>query len=111
MSDLVETDTREKIGLISVVLGDHLTIEPSTSKRSLRLKDACVTAQDQSNQPLSGVKVEAFVHGKGALVIPSSVVTDADGKAKFKFKFGFITKDGEITFIVDDIKSSIMQEN
>lgn len=87
-----------------------LTVEPSSSKSSLRLKEAIITVLDQNNLPISGLIVEAIADRLGALVIPSSATTDSDGKALFKYRFKFITKNGEISFNVNGLNTTIKQD-
>ncbi len=88
----------------------QLIATPLTSGSSLRLKDATVTVLDLFGIPVSGINVKASAHGFGSIVTPSSMITSKDGAAKFKFRFGFIKKHGEILFKVNGLTATISQK-
>ncbi|MGR3179030.1 MAG: Ig-like domain-containing protein [Candidatus Anammoxibacter sp.] len=90
-----------------------LTVTPLTAKR-FSLETATVTALDQNNQPMSGIKVAASGNS-GAFIFPQSKTTGSDGKAEFLFMFifesgGFFSKNGgKITFAADSKTAIITQ--
>lgn len=43
-------------------------------------------------------------------VSPMSVITQEDGRARFRFRFGLLSKDGEIVFTADGLNATIVQE-
>lgn len=87
-----------------------LTVQPTSARSSLRLKEATVAPLDQNGDPISDVIVQASVKGLGSVVTPSSATTGEDGTAKFQFRFGFVTEGGEITFKIDSLTATIKQE-
>ncbi len=87
-----------------------IIVNPDSAKSSLQRNETIVTILDQFDQPLSGIIVESSSIGFGTIVNPSSVLTGEDGTAKFKFRFGFITNNGEITFTANGLSASIVQE-
>lgn len=91
-----------------LVLG-NLTVNPESAGNSFRPQQATVTAFDQNDDPKSGVTIKSFANGKTASVSPSSATTGADDTALFKFKFGFLTNGGDISFIADNLNVSITQ--
>lgn len=87
-----------------------LTVNPTRARRSLRLMDVTVIARDQNGKPMSGVIVGAFRSSiLGVRVTPRSVTTDANGEAKFRFRFGLSSKDGIITFSAEGLTATITQ--
>lgn len=86
-----------------------LTVDPKSTEKSFRPKEASVTAFDQNGDPMSGVTIKSFANGKAASVSPASAVTGSDGIAIFRFKFGFRTTNGEIVFSADNASVSITQ--
>lgn len=91
-------------------IGD-LLVEPAFAKRTPRYQEAVVTLLDQNGKPIPGITVRAFTNGlSGAMVHPLSAETDNDGKARFKFKFGYFTSDSKIIFNVNDMTAAITQE-
>ncbi len=88
----------------------RLIVNPETSGSTLRLKEAAVTVLDSFGMPVSNINVKASAHGFGVIVTPSSMTTGKDGAAKFKFRFGFIRKHGEIVFNVNGITATITQK-
>ena len=89
----------------------NLVVSPSSARRSLIMKNAIVTARDQVGQPLSGITVNATTGGLGITVNPVSAITDMEGTAQFKFRFGFITRNAEIIFSSEGLSATITQEN
>lgn len=88
-----------------------LLVEPATAKRTLRYQDAIVTVLCQNGKPMRDIKVKVFINGLyGTTVHPLSADTDNDGKARFKFKFGYFTSDSKIIFNADDMTAAIVQE-
>lgn len=87
-----------------------LTVNPTSDGSSLRFKKVTVTTLDQNGLPISDIIVQASANGLGAAVTPSSATTGADGTVKFKFRFGFVTKNAEITFTTNDLIATITQE-
>ena len=90
--------------------GSTITINPATGKSSLIFKTAIVTVTDNNGDGISSVMVRAKANGLMANVKPKITKTDINGNAKFKFRFGFVSKDGRITFTVDGLSTSIVQE-
>ncbi len=86
-----------------------MQVNPTSANKSIRMQAATVTVFDQKGLPMTGVKVEASANGAGVKVRPSSATTGPDGAAKFKFKFGFASNNGKITFSVGDISAAINQ--
>lgn len=108
-------DTITKPALISLTVADvpgvaDLTVSPTSAKKSLRQKNAIVTALNSNDTPVSGVEITATANGNGVKVSPQKAVTDVNGIAEFRFKFGFKSKDGEIIFTADEVSVSIVQE-
>lgn len=91
------------------ILSD-LTVEPTSAKRSLFFKDAIIKALDQDSRPLPNVRVNAAANGTAVKVSPASAVTQEDGTARFRFRFGLLSKDGEIVFTADGLRATIGQE-
>ncbi len=87
-----------------------LKVNPNSSKKSLKPKDAIVTALDQNGNSLKGLKVTARAEGKRVSVNPPSGITNEDGIVKFKFRFGLLSRNGRITFTAGDLKTDIVQE-
>ncbi|MGR3219343.1 MAG: carboxypeptidase regulatory-like domain-containing protein [Candidatus Anammoxibacter sp.] len=108
-----ETTSRELLLEAKVASADDniLTVTPETAGKSFRLKNkAVVTLLDPDGNPVSGVTIDATASGKFAKVTPSSQTTNSDGKAEFKFKFGFRTKNGSITFSSGSLSALIVRE-
>lgn len=99
---------REKVG--GSPRPSSLTVEPTTAGRSIKMQEAIVTMLDQSGQPLPGVLVNASKSGRGVRVRPSSQTTDANGTARFRFKFGLRSDNGKITFSADGLSATITQQ-
>lgn len=104
----VEPEVTPTPTLDQFVLGD-LTVNPESAGKFFRPQQATVAAFDENGDPMSGVTIKSFANEKTASVSPSSANTGADGTAIFKFKFGFLTNDGEISFNADNISVSITQ--
>ena len=83
---------------------------PTSASKLFMPQDAVVTALDQAGEPIEGVTIRASASGRGANVNPSQAVTDSDGKARFKFRFGLITNNGEIVFTANGLSVVIVQE-
>lgn len=89
---------------------DNLKTNPETASETIGRQTATVTVLDQDGNPFSGAIVSATANGKMATVSPSQATTDTNGVATFKFRFGFITKDGIISFTVKGLTATISQE-
>ncbi len=100
----------EKSDINSPVL-TTLTANQTLASSSLLRNEVIITALDQNGQPLPEVTVNSSARGSRTTVHPSSATTDIDGTARFKFRFGFVTKDGKITFSADGLTASIIQKN
>ena len=90
-----------------------LTVFPASERKSILFKEAIVTVMDQDGKPANAVTVNTSVTGKGRklpIVQPTSVITDINGEAQFKFRFPLISQDGEIFFGVDELTASIKQK-
>ena len=108
-------------GTISVIMDEEsddttpvltsLSVNPTSSGSSLRRNEVIVTALDQNGQPIPNITVNASASGLRATVHSSSAITDIDGTVRFKFRFGFVTKDGKITFNANGLTANIVQEN
>lgn len=85
-----------------------LIVNPGSSGNSLRLKEAIVTALDQNNLPMSDITITSSASGGNAIVSPGIAAT-VDGIAKFRFRFGFTSNDGKITFRADSLITNIIQ--
>lgn len=103
-------DLEVSLAPTSPTIPSRIIANLDTAASSLRLKEAIVTTLDQDGQPLSDITVKAFAKGRGSVVIPASTTTSSDGTAKFRFRFGFISSDGEVTFNVNGLVTSITQE-
>lgn len=104
------------LAFVSVILDEplelaNLVVNPSSARRSLRMKDAIVTARNQVGQPVSGITVNASTSGLGVTVNPASAITGLDGTVQFKFRFRFITGKGKIIFSADGLSATIAQKN
>lgn len=108
ISERVVTVIQDKEAETPVITS--LAVSPTLADSSLILKEAVVLALDQESQPISGITVNASANGLGAKVKPTFVTTSVDGTAKFEFRFGFVTKDGKITFTANDLTATISQE-
>ena len=113
VSDSLETDTREKSDLITIlpstlpIRPTTLTVSPMTARRSLRSQKATVTLLDQDGNPMSGLEVNASTNGRQVTVTPSSAITNSNGTADFDFRFGFLSQNKEITFTITDLTATI----
>ncbi len=87
-----------------------LDVSPATARSSVLPKKAVVKALDGAGKAMAGITISAQVFGKRAAVDPALATTGADGSAEFKFRFGFVTKDGKITFSAEEVETSISQE-
>lgn len=86
-----------------------LKVNPESAGKSLGSQQATVTALDKDGNPISGITINSIANGQRASVSPSSAVTRSDGTAGFKFRFGFLTNNGEIIFSANDIEVSVIQ--
>lgn len=113
VSNVSGSDTETKNNLIFVEPTPEppvlfkLTVTPTTAKR-FSFETATVTALDQNNEPMSGVRVDVST-SNGAIIFPKSSTTDTNGKAKFLFQF--LSKNGgNITFTADGKSATITQK-
>jgi len=88
----------------------EIKVTPDSSNKSIKFKKAIVTVSDSSGFPVSSARINASAKGPGSRVTPSSRITGIDGKAKFKFRFGFISNNGEIRFNLNGLNATITQE-
>lgn len=86
-----------------------LTVDPATATSALRFQTAVVTALDQFGAPMSGININTSTMGNRVIVIPTDGKTGSDGTAKFRFRFGLVTKDGVITFSANGLTATITQ--
>lgn len=86
-----------------------LMVSPTTATKSFSAQIATVKALDQNGQPMAGATINASAEGKGATVRPSSTMTNAEGETQFEFKFGFLARNGMITFTANGLTATITQ--
>lgn len=84
-----------------------LIVSPVNAGRSIKLNNAVVSAFDNDGNPVSGITIKAAVNGKRVKVVPDSAVTGGGGRAQFQFRFGLLSKEGEIVFSAADVTASI----
>ncbi len=84
-----------------------IKVEPKAAKKSILLKNAMVSVLDDEGQPMVGVTVNAEAIG-GAVVKETSAVTDAEGKATFKFRFPFRAEKPAIVFSVEGASETLV---
>ncbi len=84
-----------------------LVVDKDKASSSFRNQTAQVTAFDENESPLQGVLIKAFANS-GAKVNPQSKKTDQSGNASFKFKFGFASQNGKITFTADGFSEAVI---
>lgn len=84
-----------------------LMVNPTSAERFSR-ETAIVTALDQKNEPMSGVRVDVST-SNGAVIFPKSKTTATNGKAEFLFMFLF-KNGGKITFTAGGFTETITQE-
>ncbi len=87
----------------------NLTVNPNSANSSLLMKDATVTVAGPHGIKRPGVMVNASASGIGVVVTPDTAITDANGEAKFRFRFEFVTNSGEITFTAGSLCATIKQ--
>lgn len=115
VSNLLNTDIREKEGVITV-LPSTRPIVPSpqkikvaleSSKSSLKFQNAIVTVLDQNGRGISDIKVKAFTSNPLTNVFLKITLTDENGAAQFRFRFGFLSGKTEIIFVAADLEAVI----
>ncbi len=87
-----------------------LKVESASAKSSIRFQDVIVTVNDKDMRPAFGVTVTASANGRLTSVRPLSTITGEDGKARFKFRFGVISKGGSITFRAGNESATLSQK-
>ena len=100
---IVKSDTQSEQML------SMLTITPISSRISVQFQDAVVTALDQNSQPMPGVSIITSKSGRRVDVRPGMAITEEDGTALFKFRFLPFGGNGKITFIADELSTTIKQ--
>ena len=108
--NVVASETKTLDIELESVSGMSLTVTPDSAGKSLRRQVAIVTAFDKDGNPVPGVNIKASASGSRANVRPSSMNTDANGQARFMFKFGFVTNNGKIIFTANGVSTMITQE-
>ncbi|MGR3318272.1 MAG: FG-GAP-like repeat-containing protein [Candidatus Anammoxibacter sp.] len=86
-----------------------LNVVPGEFRRSFLPRIATVTALDENGNPVEGVIIKASASGERAGVRPKERKTGNDGTARFRFRFGLVTKDGKITFTAGKLSATITQ--
>ncbi len=108
-----ETTTKNFVldKIIEIIKGPtSISVNPETAGKSFRMSEATVVVLDQEGAPVKGASVDAIAEGKGVKVKNTPQITDAGGKAVFKFKFGRRSKGGKIIFSVNNLKAELLQE-
>lgn len=90
---------------------ERLVVNPDSMRSSVKLNEALVVAMSRNGLPVSGIKIDATAEGLGAMVQPSSEITNEQGIAKFNFRFRFATKNGSIKFNTCDVNVFINQKS
>ena len=106
------TTTTTGTGVTTTTLGDgnEISVDPSTSRRTLRTQIATVSVTDANGDPVAGVDVTATPEGRRVQVSPSSATTGANGTAEFNYRFGFLSQGGVITFEADGLSTTLTQQ-
>ena len=106
------TTTTTGTGVTTTTLGDgnEISVDPSTSRRTLRTQIATVSVTDANGDPVAGVDVTATPEGRRVQVSPSSATTGANGTAEFNYRFGFLSQGGVITFEADGLSTTLSQQ-
>ncbi len=89
---------------------EQLSVNPRTQKKSLLKKDASVEATDKDGRPVQGVIVRSSKRGIGVTVEPEASITDFNGKAAFRFRFGPNAKRGKAIFSAEGLTAEIRQQ-
>ena len=87
----------------------NLTLSKNSTGRSTLLDDVIVTVKDQNGNLMSDILVEITTKGRGVVVDSNSARTDVNGKARFRFRFKLIAKDGEVIFSVGSSTVALTQ--
>ncbi|MGR3317892.1 MAG: PKD domain-containing protein, partial [Candidatus Anammoxibacter sp.] len=86
-----------------------LKVNPGKFRRSFLPRIATVTALDINGNPVEGIIIKASTSGERVSVRPKERKTGGDGTARFRFRFGLVTKDGKITFTAQELSAIITQ--
>lgn len=87
-----------------------ISVSPVMAKRSAKFNTAIVTVADKSGVGISGVRIKAVPKGLMTNVQPKIAVTDINGNAEFKFRFGLVSKDGQIVFTTEDGLTAVLSQ-
>ncbi len=87
-----------------------ITANPKSGKKSLKFQKTIITVLDQNGNAMKDVAVTAATQGRRVFVNPGFAKTGADGTAEFSFRFGILSKNGEITFSADGVETAVVQE-
>lgn len=87
-----------------------ISVSPVTAKKSVRFNKAIVTVADKSGVGISGVRIKAVSKGLMTNVVPKIAVTDINGNVKFKFRFGLVSKNGQIVFTTGDGLTTVLAQ-
>lgn len=87
-----------------------ISVSPVTAKRSAKFNTAIVTVADKSGAGIAGVGIKAVPKGLMTNVQPKMAVTDINGNAEFKFRFGLVSKDGQIVFTTEDGLTAVLSQ-
>ncbi|MGR3219984.1 MAG: hypothetical protein ACUZ8H_09235 [Candidatus Anammoxibacter sp.] len=88
----------------------EITAIPEMLKSSFLAKPVTVTALDQNGDSMAGVTINAAASEGRVSVRPASAVTDVDGSAQFRVRFGFFSTGGEIIFTAEGFTAAVTQE-
>jgi len=89
-----------------------IVIDPVTAGSSVLFKDVTVTIYDNKGKVMPDVMIKARSKGFITKVQPETAMTGMRGNAKFRFRFGYVSRDGQISFTTNDgLTAELLQEN